>query len=203
MNLVKSILKGIFKPEPLSPLKSPNDKIPVVSREQIIQEFEDLILQFAGKGEDGGNTNRADYIDEFNACVHMADGSPYCLAALQWARLQLENKHSIIFDLPFLASTQNFYRGVKDQYKFSDPKRGRFAVYKSSLDTNKGHIGTVLSDEVLPNGKFSCFEFNTSGNGSRDGRWQMRKERSLATNGSLILLGFVDYSIAYKPKTNI
>lgn len=201
-------LLNIFKPLNsliLSPARTLEDPTPVSTipnREALIQEFEDDVLQYVGMTELGGNTNRAEYIDNFNCTVGVPAGSPYCMTAIQTTRRKLEKNHDIQFDLPFVGGTQNFWTQTKAIYKFNEPAKGRLAVFKSALDSSKGHVGTCLSGP-LEGGVFNTFEFNTSGNGSRNGLFQMRKTRKLGCNGSLILLGFVDYSIAYKPKTNV
>lgn len=205
MNKIMNLLNVFSKEKPteLSPLKSPVDQ-PVAqkmpTKEQIIQDFEEWALSFAGMSEAGGNTNRADYIDPFNVCTRQPLGSPYCVSAYQFRRRQLEDQYNITFDLPFTAGSQFFWSQTKSEYRFSEPKKGRFAVFRSALDSSKGHLALCLSDR-LADGTFNTFEFNTSGNGSRNGMYQMRKTRKIGANGSLILLGFADYSIAYRLKS--
>ena len=156
------------KPVALSPLKEPKYEIfECPSRKKIIDLFEDWAISHAGMTEVGGNTNRADYIDLFNLCTGQDLGKPYCVSAWQYRRRELEKMFNIVFDLPFTAGSQYFWSQTKSQYRFTEPARGRVAVFRSALNPEQGHFALCLS-ERLDGGQFLTFEFNTSGNGSRN-----------------------------------
>lgn len=190
------------KPAALSPLKLedlPKQITQCPDKETIINAFEEWALTFAGLSELGGNTNRADYIDEFNMCTGAGLGKAYCVSAYMFRRRQIENEFGIKFDLPFCAGSQQFWSQSKTMYRHKEPARGRFALFQSAIDKTQGHFALCLSDQ-LESGKFNTFEFNTSGMGSRNGMYQMRKTRTVGMNGSLILLGFVDFADAFSMK---
>lgn len=116
---------------------------------------------------------------------------PYCAAGQYWCALQAGADPAQLPERPAAVSEWRKWATARGR-KSIVPKRGRLAFWTDlgADGVERGHIGIVA--QVFPLGVFRTIEFNTNGEGDREGDGVMQKFRSLAGLMKHHRWGFID-----------
>jgi hypothetical protein len=149
-----------------------------------------LMRDHVGERESHG-PNRSPSIDAMCKRGGVALGSPYCLlgatCVLDDACKELGLKNPVKVH----AGTQNWWGNVPMKYRRGSAKEGFIGIYQKRKDQSKGHAVVVVSDEDIDH-EYKTIEFNTNGEGSRNGDGVYARARKVGGDANLSVRGFVD-----------
>ncbi|MDH4122419.1 MAG: CHAP domain-containing protein [Deltaproteobacteria bacterium] len=159
-----------------------------------------LARQFVGVHEEGG-PNKGALVERFQRAVDgKAQGEPWCCAFVQYLIAEVDRfalGHGDVGESS-LAKTE-WVRGLWEQsprqLRVDFPRRGALILWEQlgadGKPTSAGHVGLITGISMA--GKISTIEGNTGpGAGvQRDGDGVWERERSLAGEGSMKILGFL------------
>lgn len=194
MSWIIAFLKALFAPENVSALvkkilpagKSEPQKVDIL-RDLFIKKC----LAMQGQKETHGK-NRSPMIDADNKKAGVPLGSPYCLTSLMCRLDEACKEMGLKNPIGIQASTQMFFNSVKNKYLVTTGKKGTIAIFQSRSNSSRGHAAAVREDMVKGTNHFETIEFNTDGQGSRDGDGVWPKTRSTYGNQTMRFRGWVD-----------
>lgn len=144
--------------------------------------------------------NRSPRIDSFNDRTGVLLGSSYCMSGLWCAIDDACKKMGLTNPVPPTAWSLGFFRTAPRNYKkpfintgkYPQISPGSVCVWGRRGDPNHGHVGLLKRYLVGARNSLNTLEYNTNKAGSPEGEGAHEKWRDIFSEGSLILLGFVD-----------
>lgn len=139
--------------------------------------------------------NRSPDIDSWNKRTFVPMGSPYCASSI-WCEWEDACKElGLKFPMKATASSQAFATQPPAKYvrKAGEAgKRGDAGVLQNIADPGYGHMTVLREDQITGSEYFQTYEFNTDGEGSRDGDGGYPKTRSIKGDSQKRFRCFVD-----------